>query len=199
MGFSTILDIVGSVFIGGIILLILARLNSSVNENTMDTSRDLTVQQNMTNTVEILQYDFRKIGYCADWKNIPNPSAAILEADTSRISFLTDINRDSVVDKIIYYLGPLSELASTPNPRDRFLYRVVNNNYSHATKFIVTEFYLQYYGVLGDTLSTPVSISGKIARMQVSLKVEDSYSTDPNKLTAYWRQIKLAARNLNNR
>ena len=78
MGVSTILDIVGSMIVGGILLLTLFRMNSNATQNTYNFSGELTVQENLVTTVEVLEYDFRKIGYCENPFNIPNPSRAIL-------------------------------------------------------------------------------------------------------------------------
>ncbi len=55
-------------------------------------SGELIVQQNLVTTVEVLEYDFRKIGYCEDPFKLPHPERdAIFYADTSKIIFLTDL------------------------------------------------------------------------------------------------------------
>ena len=123
MGYSVILDILGSIIISGLLMLILMRLNDATIENTYTSSGDLTGQQNLTTIVQIIEHDFRKIGYCADWEKIPDPSKAILYADKNRIKFLTDDRNSSNVDTMVYYVGPPSELKDTPNPR--------NNNHIH--------------------------------------------------------------------
>ena len=52
--------------IGGILLLTLFRMNDNATRNTYNFSGELIVQQNLVTTVEVLEYDFRKIGYCED-------------------------------------------------------------------------------------------------------------------------------------
>ncbi len=92
MGTSVILDIMGSMIIGGILLLTLFRMNDNATKNTYNFSGELIVQQNLVTTVEVLEYDFRKIGYCEDPFEFPHPEKdAILYADTSEIRFLTDL------------------------------------------------------------------------------------------------------------
>jgi len=54
MGYTTILDIIGSVIIGGFILLILYRTNASATENTYNNGSDLIVQEDITTIVQIL-------------------------------------------------------------------------------------------------------------------------------------------------
>ncbi len=65
--------------IGGILLLTLFRMNDNATKNTYNFSGELIVQQNLVTTVEVLEYDFRKIGYCEDPSKLPHPeSDAIL-------------------------------------------------------------------------------------------------------------------------
>ena len=70
MGFSTIIDIIGSTLIGGMLLMILFRMNDAAVENTYVYGGELLVQQNLVEVVTLLEYDFRKIGYCADWQQM---------------------------------------------------------------------------------------------------------------------------------
>ena len=125
MGFSTIIDIVGSIIIGGTLMLILWRLNDAATENTYNYSGELSLQQNLATVAMVIEYDFRKIGYCADWNKIPDPTKSIVLADSNKIKFLTDVatpsdpEGDGIVDTMYYYLGPASELTATENPRDR--------------------------------------------------------------------------------
>ena len=67
MGFSTILDILGSTIIGGILMMNLFQINSSAVENNYTGTGELTAQQNLSAIVQVIEHDFRKIGYCADW------------------------------------------------------------------------------------------------------------------------------------
>lgn len=199
MGFNVILDIIGSTIIGGLLMLILFRLNDAATENTYNYGGELTSQQNLTTTVEILENDFRKIGYCADWNKIPIPSDAILDADSTRISFLTDVNSDGNVDSLKYYLGPLSELSGTPNPRDRLLYRVVNNEPAIGVNLGITQFKLIFFDALGDSISLPMEDTGEITSIEINISVENTSGYDNKYSTVFWRQIRLAARNLQNR
>src|SRR4030067_1437519 len=121
MGFSTIIDILGSMLIGGTLLVILWRLNDATTANTYNYSGELSLQQNLATVATIIEHDFRKIGYCANWNIMPD-SGRIFLADTSKIKFLTDVQNDGVIDSMYYYLGPTSELNMTENPRDRVLY-----------------------------------------------------------------------------
>ena len=199
MGFSTLLDILGSVIIGGLILLILFRLNTSATSNLYNNTSEANVQSAMISVGAVLENDFRKIGYCKDWTQIPDPSKSILLADTSSIKFLTDVNNDGIVDTLYYYVGPTSALLNTPNPRDRLLYRVINNETPKSSNVGVTKFRLIYYDSFGNTLATPVNPPGQIQKMQIDLQIENPEPIDSTYVVAFWRQLRLSARNLQNR
>lgn len=199
MGFSSLIDVLGATIVGGLLLLILWRLDDSAVENTYVYSSELTVQENLVSVVQLLEYDFRKIGYCADWEKIPDPSKAIIMADSNSIKFETDINNDGNVDTLYYYLGPKSELSNTPNPNDRLLYRVVNNETPRSANLGIVQFNLIYFDALGNKLNFPITQPGEIYTIEINITVENPAAYDNNYSTAFWRQIRLAARNLQNR
>ncbi len=199
MGFSTIIDILGSMIIGGILMLILWRLNDATTENTFNYSGELSLQQNLATVAMIIENDFRRIGYCADWNKIPNPAKSVLLADSNRVKFLTDVESNGIVDTMFYYLGPASELSMTENPRDRVLYRVINNEVPKASNLGVTQFHLVYFNALGDTIHLPITQPGEVATMEINVTVENTAAYDQKYSSAFWRQIRLVARNLKNR
>jgi hypothetical protein len=199
MGFSTILDVIGSIIIGGILLSITLRLNDAATEKTYNNGAELSLQENMATVAHILETDFRKIGFCADWNNFPDPSKAIVYADESSIKYLTDLDSDSNMDSIRYYLGPTSDLLSTPNPRDRMLYRIENNEAPLTSNLGVTQFRLVYFDALGDSIAPPITTPGLINSIEINLAVESVAAYDTLYSSAFWRQIRLVARNLRNR
>jgi hypothetical protein len=103
------------------------------------------------------------------------------------------------MDSINYYLGPTSELSSTPNPRDRLLYRVLNNESPLASNLGVTQFKMVYFDALGDTIYPPITVAGSITSIEINLSVESVAAYDEKYSSAFWRQIRLVARNLRNR
>ncbi len=117
-------------------------------------SGELTVQQNLVSTVQLIEYDFRKIGYCANIAQI-DPVKSIISADTSSIKFVTDLATpghpmgDGTFDTLHYYVGPTRELSKTPNPRDRRFYRVTNSETPKSSNLGITEFKILYFVHLG--------------------------------------------------
>ncbi len=199
MGFSTLLDIMGSIIIGGILMTIAWRLSEAATEKTYSGSGELSLQQNLVATAQILENDFRKIGFCEKWNKIPDPTKSILSADFTSIKFLTDTDSDGDVDSIRYYLGPTSELLQTPNPRDRMLYRVVNNEVPGGSNLGITQFFMVYYDALGDTIPLPITITGEITSIEINITVENVAAYDTMYSSAYWKQIRMVSRNLKNR
>ena len=199
MGFSTLLDILGSSLVGGMLLMIMWRLNDAATQNTYNYGGEVIVQQNLVEVVGLLEYDFRKIGYCKDWTKIPDPSQAILSADSASIKFLTDLDNDGVVDSLQYYLGPTSELTATPNPRDRMLYRIENAATPAGANMGVTNFRLSYFNALGAKMSFPITTPSQIATMQIDLKIESTAAYRDEYPSVFWRQIRMTSRNLRNR
>lgn len=199
MGFSTLIDIMGSVLVGGMLFMILIRMNDAAIQNTFNYGGELIVQQNLVAVVELLEHDFRKIGYCKNWDEIPDPSHAILSAASNSIEFLTDEDNDGNVDTMKYYTGTIKELKETPNPRDKMLYRIINNEKPKGANLGITEFDLKYFDALGSELSFPITNPGQIYTLQINITVENSAAYANEYSSAFWRQIRLAARNLRNR
>ncbi len=214
MGSQTILDLIGSTMVFGSLLLIAIRLNAGTMENLQSYREDLLVQESLVEITKLLEYDFRKIGYCQNYTVITNPSEAIRIADSNRIRFWTDFptsgspNGDGVLDSLTYYVGNVSELSVTPNPNDKLLYRVENNSTPVGVNLGVTTFSLQYYDALRTQLSSPVADCRQIQYLQISVQTEHPvkwtkyYNTatyDTVYQSAFWRQVRLVAKNLNNR
>lgn len=205
MGFGALLDILGSTIIGGMLLMILLRMNDAAVKNNYDYSGERIVQQNLVEVVKLLEYDFRKIGYCANWNIFPNPALGIIRADSNRIEFITDLSTsenpfgDGVLDTLKYYLGTTLELSVTPNPNDRLLYRVVNSTTPRGSNLGITQFKLTYFDANGDRItSMPTSPPLGIAAIQIDIAVENpaaygnDYAADKRVI---WRQVRLPARN----
>ena len=213
MGTSTIFDIVTSTVIGGMLLLMALRLNAQAIETNAIYQDNLNLQQGLVALVDIVEFDFRKIGYCRDFTQINPPNTSIVSADSNSIKFLTDIPSnpndmgDGIVDTVYYYLGNVS--TNPNNPRERDLYRVVNGQPTKGWSLGVTRFALRYFDALGDTIPFPVSDPKLIYTLEVNLSLESpapltaiqyhDSSAAQEDFKVYWRQIRLASRNLRNR
>ncbi len=198
MGFSSIIDIIGSSVIGGMLFILLLQINEGAVKNNYEFMGELTVQQNLVAVVDLLEHDFRKIGYCKNWQAIVDPSKSILFADSNCVSFLTDDNNDGIPDTMTYFVGSEDELSGTPNLHDKKLYRVVNGD-SLSANLGITDFSLTYFDALGTQLTFPISNPHLIYEMKIDIEVQNPAAYDNSYSTAFWQQIRLAARNLKNR
>ena len=209
MGFSTLLDIVGATIIGGLMLLSIHQLNQSAQEKSTIFHGDLISQQNLVSIVELIEYDFARIGYCENIDSIPAPKDMIVAADSTSITFWTDLAQsehnfrgDGNRDLLTYELGP--DVNETPNPNDKILYRYKFGTMKNASNLGITEFKIRYYDNMKFELSHPIDTK-LISYLQIDLKVEDCYGYDtenPDKThdekfpTVFWRQIRMAAKNI---
>jgi len=200
MGYSTILDIIGAMVIGGILMLSLFTVNDNTMQNYFYYNSDFLLQRNLVDIILIVEGDLRKIGYCDDPNNLVPPNHTILSATAHSISFVTDLHKAGKLDTVEYKVGSPDDLRDTPNPRDFPLYRIINN--ASAERFVtgvVTEFNLVYFNSLGDTIPLPISAPGEIQTMELSIMVENSSAIKENYSNAYWRQVRLASKNLKSR
>jgi len=110
------------------------------------------------------------------------------------------LNKDGKMDTVYYYIGPATELSSTANPRDKILYRIVNNAAKLGSDAGITRFYIVYYDVNGDTVHTPVSSTNLslINDIELNMNIENT-SVDSSKLNSYWRQARLTVPNIKHR
>jgi len=121
---NVLIDLIGSSFIGGILLLLILKLNLYSQNSGYSSDTELRMQQNAKTLAEILNYDLRKVGYNYN-------STAILKADSNRIKFYADMNEPGTsgygtMDVVEYFLSSPSKSASTTNPNDVVLTRTIN-------------------------------------------------------------------------
>jgi hypothetical protein len=206
MGIHVLLDITGAAILGGTFLLNLLRFQAEDIQNKQQSHDDIVAQQNLTALVDVLAEDFRHIGYCATRGGMSGP--VVLCAGSDYISFKTDLitstypEGDGVVDSVAYFLGPL--MKSTPNPRERMLYRRENQGEWDVSSLGVTYLDFKYHRYDGDTLARPVAASQlrEITGIEVTLRVENQYPfTVPGTkdsldiVNVNWKQLDFEIRN----
>jgi hypothetical protein len=201
MGSSTIFDIIASFVIAGFVMVMIVKLDRTITSSTYTVTNDLSVQTTMTSVVRILENDFRKIGYCADPTKVPDPSKSILAATAHSITFISDNDNNGKLDTLQYYVGDTTTCRKTSNPRDFLLYRKVNTANPQLFNIGLTRFDLVYYNSFADSLAFPIATSTlpSIYSMRLSVLLESPYAYDTTYSFSYWRQLRLAARNLVNR
>jgi hypothetical protein len=121
---AIIFDLLGSTIIGGLLLLMIIKMNLFMSNSSYYSDNELKMQQNAKTIAEILNHDLRKIGY-------KNQGTSILTAQPKKVKFLADMDAPGtaghgVIDVVEYYLGDSTEVTATPNKKDKILYRIVN-------------------------------------------------------------------------
>jgi hypothetical protein len=180
---AALIDIIGSSFIGGLLLLLMLKLNLFANSGSITSDNELKLQQNAKTLAEIINYDFRKIGYECD-------STAIEIADSNHIKFYSDIDKNNTVDVIEYYTSDTTVATGTENPRDIILYRKFNGVAMGGPTLGLTKFKLSYL----NEFNVVTNVLADIRYIKVELWVEstiremESNFVNPNHpyLFTYW-------------
>jgi len=201
MGSSTMIDIVGSYIIAGVLLTFMLNLDRNITQANYTSVNDVIVQTNIVNAAKIIETDFRRIGYCANPDAIIDPSKSILSATQNGIKFISDVNGDGNVDTVTYSVGTAAALTQTRNPKDFMLYRTVKTGASTSTigySIGLTQFLFAYYGTQNDSLAFPIDV-GKVYEMRLTMQLQSPFAYDTIYSYSYWREMRLASRNLKNR
>lgn len=206
MGYQVVLDILGSLILGGLFLLNLLRFQGNDVQSKQESRDDIVAQQNLVAIVNLFEEDFRRIGYCANRDSMLAP--VVMTAGPDYITFKTDLitsgnpEGDGIVDSVGYWWGEY--LADTPNPRDRMLYRRTTNGPWKGSSMGVTYLDFRYLKYNGDTLSRPVTGASlkEICGIQVTLRVENLYpytlqgtADSLNVVKVNWKQFDFEIKN----
>ena len=173
---SAMLDLVGSFIIGGLLMMMILNVNTNFNQMSTEDQLELIVQQNLAELVEEIEFDFRKIGY-----GMANPWLSIVSADTSSITFWSDLDNDGNVEFVSYQLGPTWEVSGTVNPRDRILRRSVNGTPVGGSLGVV-DFQLILYDVLGAVTTDLTTVK----RIDYHLFLESPFPSDSVYARSAW-------------
>lgn len=200
---NEIFDYISSVLMGGMLMVNVLTANDIATETYSVYEGDMTVQEMLVTTVQVLEGEFRNMGY-----GVPEAERSVLGADSTSITFLIDLAQDGApLDTVRYFTGTCSELSYTENERDHFVYRTVNGA-SGMKIGVVTLFRLRYITMAGDQLATPVPTDrlSEIHEVEITLEVQNPYAVhgagasgvgSSNMLhsSSYWQQTRLASQN----
>jgi len=175
---NILLDLMGSTIIGALIVSMLINFNMYQTNSLISSDSELQLQQNAKTLAEILNHDFRKIGYRYD-------STAFVVADPERISFFSDIDRDGSIELVTYMLGDSTEVTGTVNPRDRILYRIVDNDTIKGPSLGLTKTKFSYFNGAG----VPTTTLSEIQYVKAELWVETIDLVDGGYPFTYWELI----------
>lgn len=195
MGYSTILDILGAAIIGGILLINLLRVNGSIIENESIFAHDKNLQVDIVLTASIIERDFNLMGYVKSIYQI-GLNRNIFNGDSTSISFRSDIDNNGLIDTINYYTSDTLALANTPNPRDRILFRKLNNDFPFVLANNITLFRLKYFDSQMNEISPPISLTTPVNYIRIEFRVEDPFAYDNKYSEAVWKRLTVSTNNV---
>jgi hypothetical protein len=196
MGYSTILDILGSAIIGGILLINLLNVNGSLVENDSIYSHDKNLQIDLVITASVLERDFNLLGYVNNTLLVGD-NQNIFSGNENSIRFRSDIDNDGTIDTIHYFLSDTSTLSHTPNPRDMILYRKLNSEIPFMLANNITRFRLTYLNTNLNEVPPPIGLTTVVNYIRIELRVEDPFAFDNKYSEAIWRRITVSTNAIN--
>ncbi len=199
MGTSTLLDIMGSVIIGGMLMLNMMRTYNNTSEQSAQYASEYMVQRSLVELTTMLEYDFRKIGYQKGQENLSYAALALKTCEKNKIVFYADLDNNGSQETVEYSTGSASGLTSTPNPNDLPFFRKINGVGNQIGSYGLTEYRLEYFDYTGKLLPFPIVNLGEIATISITVTCQSPYfnaQQENYNATAYWKQIRLAIPNL---
>ncbi|MDZ7261548.1 MAG: hypothetical protein ONB05_05520 [candidate division KSB1 bacterium] len=185
------LHLIASIVIGALLLLAILNLNSTMSARSYEYTLDNLVRETTASIAEILCRDFRRIG-----AGLPNPATSIISCTSNSIQFLADLDADGTPEQVSYTLSDSTAPSNTPNPRDRYLYRQINNGPQVEIGAGIIDFRLDYYTRQGTPNPTDFTA---IRCIEIQLTVESTMACEvdgrPYYARNYW-QTKIAPPNL---
>lgn len=143
------IGLITSFVIGGMMLLAMLTLSSRISENAGNTTLDLMAKSNVSTITEIVQNDFRRIGFGV-------PGTAITAMSATDITFQSTFNSDSTLIIRWQYDTNLS-VAGTDNPDDHPMFRIVDGESSDIS-LVITDFNMTYLDASGNVTAVPANV-----------------------------------------
>ena len=178
---NAMFDVICSAVIGGIVLFMIVGFNSTIVEKAGAQTIEVIAQSNLSEVINILEYDFKKIGY----RMSGPPDSSIMFADSNKIRFVGDFRNVGSIDTLIYAFDTTTA-SGKANPKAHILKRtsITQGSSTRSTESInlgITRFKLWYYRAK-DTLlaASPTSRPSQIKSLKVAINIE---STEPYKQT----------------
>ena len=173
-------DIIGSIMVRTAIVLIVLRMNVSLNTMVSQTAIHASIQQGVSILRDVMTSDFDRAGL-----NV-SPGTAFITANSSEIKFSGDIDAtpNGSAETVRYYLGGTDELENTTNPDDRKLYRQINGGTPLNVANGVVKCVFKYYDYNG-------SITGSLSNIKsfsISLTLQDGSAIEGRYPSTYWEQ-----------
>lgn len=181
---NTLLDILGSTLIGGLILMMVMNFNIFTTQTQVGSTAELMLQRNAKTIAEIINADFRKIGFKYN-------GTAITQADSQKLVFYSDINNNNNIRLVEYVLGDTSTASFSINPNDRALFRIVGNDTIVVAPEGITNLRMLYR----DENGVITNVLPDIRYVEIGIWLQSPYPINNEYLFTYW-QMTINPRNI---
>jgi len=160
------------------------QLNMRMVTTSTDMLSSTITQSESAVSAQIIEYYFYKIGHKAT-------SNKISIADSNRIKFCGDMNNNSTIDTITFYLDE-NRFEGSENPKSKGLYRIENNGERLITA-VVSKFQLSYF----DSISTKLTyaslrnqnVRDKIRSIKIFIDFESSFPVNDSYQGVTWKRV----------
>lgn len=182
MGYASLIDIFGSMIIGGVLLLVFFTVNRNATENSIIFQQDVMYLETATTVSNAAQHDFSRIGYLGDGTQAL-PENAITMAYADSITFQGDV-RNSQVEPFQYEtVNYRYYLSSNGTMMER------NINGQNMFIFPIKDMEVQYLTNTGSMLPTPVSNPEDIASVQMIIDFKDPKDSENISFFIRWKRL----------
>jgi hypothetical protein len=181
---TTMLDIIGSVIVGGLVILGMSQFILDRQAAVIDSTDKTTAQITNESITSTMMYDLRKIGY-----NVKTTPVFLLCRPTA-LTALGDIDNNGVVDTIRYWWS--GAVTSTPNPNDSLLFRKINNETTEGLDVGLTNLRFTYLNSSGSETTTPADVRA----VQVSIATQGKLPAS-NDIDEGFSEFRISPRSIN--
>jgi len=166
----TSIDLVGSLIIGGLVLLLIL----SFTFYFMNASRSAVIAEAQKTTAaelgRVIEHDFSKMGYRV------TTGQKISSLSDNSITFRADLNNDSSVDSIRYFVQG--------SGNSKKLVRHVNDGSVKKYSLDIRDFSVAAFDSIGNSTTNPQNVNQ--LQVQMRFSKEFQYTDRVDSLGAYW-------------
>jgi hypothetical protein len=169
---STLVDIITSTVIFGVLALTVARVQANINVTMFENQHNVVTQTNSVELARQIEWDFAKIGFHVSGQKIT-------AADSTEIRFQADLENKNFVNSVRYYVGDTSQCSMTLNKHDYPLFRVQDGQ-TVRQNWGLTQFRIAYYDAAEQRIPTPIIGAANLANIhsvKVSFQLESAEPT----------------------
>jgi hypothetical protein len=166
---STLVDMITSTVIFGVLALTVARVQANINVTMFENQHNVVTQTNSVELARQIEWDFAKIGHHISGQKITL-------ADSTEIRFDADLENKNVTNSIRYYIGDTSQCSMTQNRNDFPMYRV-QDGLTVVQNWGLTDFRITYFDASEHRIPTPivdVTNLAKIHSIKVTFQLESA-------------------------